>query len=243
MLKQLIRKTLRAAGYQLQKLHDPEPVRLHIDVFSLCMMDLLNRSQSPFVLQIGANDGVRADPVRRFILDHALHALLVEPHPVMFEILKSNYVGFPNARFANVVISDSDGILPLYGPDQDLLASHQWLSGLCSLSKEQVLKELTREQIEQPATRISETKVPAMTAAGLLQRYSLQRVDVLQIDTEGFDWHVLSQFDLIALGVKLINLEFFHLKPDERAACLRRLTSQGYETAFVLGDLVAYRQP
>jgi hypothetical protein len=64
---------------------------------------------------------------------------------------------------------------------------------------------------------------------------------VLQIDTEGSDWRILSQFDLAELGVKLINVEFFHLTEAEQGACIVRLRDFGYWTAPYLGDLIAYQ--
>ena len=75
----------------------------------------------------------------------------------------------------------------------------------------------------------------------LLRDEDISKIDILQIDTEGHDWRILSQFDLGGLGVKLINMEFFHLSEGEKRACILRLTNLGYYTGFYLGDLVAYR--
>jgi FkbM family methyltransferase len=242
MLKRAIQSAARSFGYEIRRNRPHDPERHHIDVFSLCMRDLLFRKSKPFILQIGANDGVRADPIRPFITEYQLPALLVEPHPKLYEILKANYDGYEDVRLVNCAISVEDGKLALFSPDEALLIERYKLSGLCSLSRDQILKELVREKIPAAGSRISQITVPAFSVSSFLRNYAISDIDVLQIDTEGHDLKILSQFDLAALGVGLINIEFFHLAESEKRCCILELTEQGYHTAFVHGDLVAYKR-
>lgn len=67
-------------------------------------------SSAPFsFVQIGANDGVRWDPLHDLILKHHLVGLLVEPLPDMFEQLKKNYVSESQLSFENVAIATENG--------------------------------------------------------------------------------------------------------------------------------------
>jgi len=58
-------------------------------------------------LQIGANDGLRNDPIREHILRNQWDGVLVEPIPGIFEILVNNYNKLPELEFVNAAISSS----------------------------------------------------------------------------------------------------------------------------------------
>ena len=129
----------------------------------------------------------------------------------------------------------------LFVPDDALLKANSKLAGLCSLSRNQVIKELSREGISYPSSRVMEMNVESLTVPSLIRKFGLETIDILQIDTEGFDWKILAKFNLAAHNVRLINMEFFHLHLDEQVDSLSRLTNEGFAMAKVLGDLVAYR--
>lgn len=238
-----MQSALRLTGYQLNKLREPLPKGDALDVFALCMKELLRKKAKPFILQIGANDGVTDDPVRRFITVENLPALLLEPNPTCFALLQENYASFSNVRMLNIAISETAGSLSLFVPKDDLIERAPRLSGLCTLDRAQLIKELNREALPNPENLVSEIKIRAKTAADLLQEEKISAIDVLQIDTEGHDWKILSQFDLSNLGISLIHMEWFHLKPEEQRDCMNHLTSLGYSTIKVLGDIVAYKAP
>ena len=65
-----------------------------------------NRKQVNFI-QIGASDGLRWDPFRRFIIRDKWNGVFVEPLPNVFSILKDNYSYLTNQKFefVNAVIS------------------------------------------------------------------------------------------------------------------------------------------
>ena len=243
MIKRVLQSALRNAGFELRRIRAPLPAHVPLNVFDFCAQDLMRSVDRPFALQIGANDGIRADPLRNFVTQHRWNALLIEPLPTVYKQLQRNYEQFPWVQTRNIAVSDRDGMLSLYVPSDELVAQRPDLTGLCSLERKHVAAELIREGLSNPMDLITEIAVPAKTVPGLLQDEGISRIDVLQIDTEGHDWRILSQFDLSGLDVKLINMEFFHLTYDERHACVSKLTELGYTIAFYLGDLVAYREP
>jgi hypothetical protein len=61
-----------------------------------------------------------------------------------------------------------------------------------------------------------------------MRKYRLETVDVLQIDTEGYDFKILSQFLDAGIEPAVINFESFHLSKDERNGSRRMLTERGY---------------
>ena len=51
------------------------------------------------MIQVGANDGIMCDPLRRYLAPtrgQELHAVLIEPIPFYFQRLQDLYAGYPN---------------------------------------------------------------------------------------------------------------------------------------------------
>src|SRR5262245_9973616 len=75
-----------------------------------------------FALQIGANDGHSDDPIAGIVRAHRLSALMVEPMPLQFELLRAFYRDQPQVACENCAIAHQDGVVTLYWvrPDQSL---------------------------------------------------------------------------------------------------------------------------
>ena len=241
-VSRLANQILRPAGIELRKVRQELPHYPMIDVFKLCAEDLRTRVPKPFVLQIGANDGVINDPVHDLIVNYDLPALLIEPHPVAFQKLSEVYSGKKHVVTLNVAIgmADDDGA-PFYVPDEELVASVPRTHRLCSFSRAQLLTALKGVGVANAEDRILTINVPTKSVSSLLREHDLGQIDILQIDVEGYDWKVLSQFNTRESGISLINLEFFALQDLEQRDCVARLSSEGYQLSHFHGDLVAYR--
>jgi hypothetical protein len=58
----------------------------------------------------------------------------------------------------------------------------------------------------------------------------VDRVDLLAIDTEGYDAEIIRHIDFGAYRPRLLEYEHYHLPPDEREGCRNLLENLGYET-------------
>src|SRR4029453_1473130 len=74
---------------------------------------------------------------------------------------------------------------------------------------------------------IAET-VPCITFDTLLRRHRVTRVDLLQIDAEGYDFEILKLVDLQNLRPAMIRYEHRHLMPRDKHACRIYLEQHGY---------------
>jgi len=74
-----------------------------------------------------------------------------------------------------------------------------------------------------PATTMTSTVAEAMTFTDLLDRYDAQRVDLLQIDVEGFDVEILMKYEHDSLDAL------------QQADAIGLLHGHGYDT-FVEGE-------
>ena len=58
----------------------------------------------------------------------------------------------------------------------------------------------------------------------------MERIDLLLVDTEGYDAEIIRRIDFSAWRPRLLVYEHYHLPPQERAECRGRLEDEGYET-------------
>jgi FkbM family methyltransferase len=185
-----------------------------------------------FFVEIGANDGDQHDHLRPFILSRAWAGIMVEPVPYVFERLEANYASQSRVVTANVAIAERDGTLPFYhlvdATPQERAELPSWYDGIGSFSRDAVLSHA--DQIPDIERRIVRQDVPALTFASLCNRHGVEKVDLVVIDTEGYDDRVLKSIDLAAHRPRLIVYEHFHLMSEDRAACRAYVEGAGYET-------------
>jgi FkbM family methyltransferase len=185
-----------------------------------------------FFVEIGANDGSQHDHLRPFIVSRPWRGIMVEPVPYVFARLQRNYAGLDRVTLANVAIADRDGDLPFFHlrEEADPVAGGlpDWYDGTGSFSRDGLLRHAA--EIPDVEERIVQTAVPALTLASLCRKHDVDRVDLLLLDTEGFDWEILRQVDLAEIHPRLVVYEHFHLSAEDRAACRAAMEAAGYET-------------
>ena len=68
-----------------------------------------------------------------------------------------------------------------------------------------------------------------MTFETLCRRNGIDRLDLLLIDVEGYDWDLIRAIDFERGLPRLVAYEHYHLAPHERAACRAYMERLGYE--------------
>lgn len=194
--------------------------------------------KNAFIVQIGSNDGKTGDPLNELLqINPKWKALFVEPVPFLFQRLKSNYPDANRFQFENVAINQGEK-LEFYWVDASAKESINdlpfWYDQLGSFDQEHITKQLG-ESI-QPFIRSEELE--GITLPTLIQRNQLDKIDVLHIDTEGYDWKILSQLDLNSYSPKFILYEMNHLSATEMEASVQFLKGQ-YELFHIGIDILA----
>jgi FkbM family methyltransferase len=181
-------------------------------------------------VQIGSNDGEQLDPLRRHILRRSWRGVMVEPVPIVFERLVANYGRRDRIALENVAIADRAGELPFHhlAPVEDFEAEGlpRWYDALGSFRRDVVLSHADR--IPDIHERLVTTAVPCTTFDALCTKHGIGRLDLLHIDTEGYDFEILKSIDWSRWRPLLLIYEHLHLSLDERAACQSFLADQGY---------------
>lgn len=211
MLKQVIRKAVRATGYDLVRDTRHETVHHPFYLLGFLISELMQRARTEVTfVQAGANDGMDGDPLRASILRYHLRGLLIEPLPSAFARLQQNYASEPQVQLANCAVGSAAGRATLYGDDRCASLTGTGLA----------------------------TEVEVRTLPDLLAAYGLPAPSILVVDVEGLDAAiVLSALDA-GLRPPIIMYESVHLPRATQDECLRRLEAAGY--AFVDADVDTY---
>jgi FkbM family methyltransferase len=208
---------------------------------------LHSRRQGVFFAQIGAMDGVTRDPLCDFVRDFQWKGILVEPLPDLFRQLHRNYEGTPGLLFENCAIAGHCGTLDLYRVPCELTQSGEvphWASGISSAFRDRNALgglKLTAAEYALIKDRVVRVPVPCMTLPALLAKHAAERVDVLQISTEGSDLIVLSQLDFNRYRPSIIHVEYYNLPRAEQKDLFYLLVRQGYTLSADHKDVLATR--
>lgn len=195
------------------------------------------RGEDITLLQIGAMDGSTFDPVHEYITRYGWNGLLVEPISEQFARLQATYASQPQLQLVQAAIADFDGTATMHRvPASAVEQQHvpKWGLGAASFYTDRNALGFSAAQ-----PHLSTEEVCASTLATLLSQHPLQRIDVLQIDTEGHDYHILRQFDFARYKPYVINMELVNLPKDEQSRAKLLLDAAGYLHSKAGYDLLA----
>jgi FkbM family methyltransferase len=201
-------------------------------------MSLKAAIPSPFVLQVGAMDGVRFDLLYPHLIKGGWCGLLVEPVPDMFALLKNTYATQPQLRFADCAIADYDGTLTLKRADPAAVVSGILPAEALGMSTACGNSNLAGDPVfvERFAANSFEISVPCRRLQGLLDENTVTAIDLVMIDVEGADLLVAKQIDLNRYHPSIVCFEYAHLKMEDMRECCAHFLAHGYALALCAED-------
>lgn len=193
-------------------------------------------------VQIGANDGRRADPLQPFIDRHAWTGLMIEPLAENFAALQRHRGANPRLRLRHAAVDVTAGKRLIYDLSPAVTARlPDWAGGLGSFSRTR-LEQVTRE-LQLPDTAIVAEEVDTITWDEVWREAGAATCDLLVLDTEGYDITLLRASGLTMHRPRLILFEHACHTLPERLEFYRELLELGYELATCKGDTVAALPP
>ncbi|MEM6697367.1 MAG: FkbM family methyltransferase [Bacteroidota bacterium] len=218
-------------------------------------LDVYSKSKkSKFtVVQIGANDGMTHDPIHKFIKRDRWRGVLLEPQKYVYDtFLKHVYQKHKEIHPIHAAIGAEDGETKLYKIG---FSNMRWATGLASFDRAQIQKAFDsglvadrceKYQIEIPeeeSKRIVAESIPVISANTLLKKYNIKQIDLLQIDTEGFDYQVIHFFDIAKNQPKAIIFENVHISKSDKADCYQLLKANEYVMKEYGSNTLAMQAP
>lgn len=225
-IKRAVQTFLRGQHLELRKA--PFGNWAPLPIFDLAVERVMHlRGDSLRFIQVGANDGVFGDPLRKYVTTRGWRGILCEPQDDVFAALQRNYA-FAADRliFEKVAVSRSSEPLTLYrAPDIGLSAGSEMPHALTVTSSSARVVARQTGVAEHDLVKIV---TPAITLDALVERHGFAGFDLLQIDVEGFDFEVLSSLSLDRHRPAVIQFEHGHLKPYVLTEASRFLSKHGY---------------
>ena len=141
------------------------------------------------LIQIGANDGQRFDELNKFIKEHKIKSILVEPIIEYFEDLKKNYQNFENVHFENSAITVDNEEKEIFLVNKKNLENYdEHVRGISSFNKDHLIKHGVK------SNHVIKKKINCISISNLLKKYNISNLDLLFIDAEGYDGDILIDF-------------------------------------------------
>lgn len=245
-LKSFIRRLVRKFGYDAvdtrrfdRAMGAEASWPSHGKFLSYLMESVVADSQTPCLLQIGANDAVKDNFTSEWLERSGMRIALVEPNPSCVEKLRRKFEDKPNVV-----------ILP-YALDSEKRQAGFYLFDAAEEKGIQldVFSSFDRDLLEEKKrcfglnSGIVAIDVPCDSMEGLSRLAGVEEWDIVVSDVEGFDHEVVRQVCALALPPSLFVFEHSWLIPEVRKACYRKLENRGYAILAGAYDTIAFRPP
>ena len=179
-------------------------------------------------LQIGAFDGEGDDDLRALIVEYGLRGVLVEPQPAAFARLCETYCDQPQVTLLEAAIAERPGTRDFY-----------CRRGEASMAASFDRRHLTKHGIAD--AEIVALPVACHTIDTALAVAGLERVDLIQIDAEGYDYQIIRTINFARVRPAIVRFEYRHMTGREADACLALLAGHGYRFLVEPRDITACR--
>lgn len=172
------------------------------------------KNEDIFFLEIGAFDGKSFDGLYKYTHNNNWTGIFVEPINEYFQQLQLNFQNIEKKVFENSAITDENKQYEI----KRLKLDKKWAKGSSSL---------VDNDNNNKHSYFTET-INGITFDTLVDKYKIERIDVLQIDTEGYDYRILKQI-IPKFLPKYIKVEQRHLSYMDKKKIKNLLTECNYE--------------
>lgn len=201
------------------------------------------------VIQIGSYIGdTKNDPLFETI-DSFTRLFLIEPVPSYFEQLKKNYAKtypdyYSNMVFINKAVTTRDNDwVEMHVPSlsNDLSKFPYWVPQLASIRSDHIKKHIRLNPTNGLDRLVMEKiQVPTITLKTILTNYQIKSIHTLQVDTEGYDYNILMDYDFSIQPYQIL-FEYTHMNEDQYQKLENKLDSLGYTFDSIDHENICFR--
>jgi FkbM family methyltransferase len=237
-MKRLIRAILGIAGYRIEgirytprQFYDPAVARTLTFDDVVCRHMFEVGPELSFV-QVGAYDGVSSDPLCKYIERCGWSGVMLEPQPRPASQLRALYRDNPKVVILEAALDSERRTRNLYTIESDSVP--KWAGGMASFDRDQILKQGCL--IEGLEGMVREIRVDCLIFDDVLDNLPQNRLDLLQIDAEGADGHILSLFPFHRFKPAIIHWEIKNMTVSQQEEALERVIALGYRVSRSGGE-------
>jgi FkbM family methyltransferase len=245
-LKKIVKYFLNENGYyNVQDYSDKYRASFKNYLYVILLLYIKDKSSFNFI-QVGANDGITGDPLFFFTKKNKkkIRAIFFEPQIRPFKKLVTNYSDCKNFYFINKAVGP-EGKFPFYSlnkrfqKDFSRLAKSYYIEGLSSFYINNLNDRFKKYKNFDPKRHIS-TEI--LQTSNILKEIKinlknkshsfLKQIDLLQIDTEGYDDSIIYSCNLDILKPVLIHFEHKNLLSEKIIKLKKYLQKKNYDIYF-----------
>jgi FkbM family methyltransferase len=237
-VRNALKALARSCGYTIRRVDNTQ----FFDFDALLYYQLQRRGVLCFI-QIGACDGVSFDPIYRFVTrNHArVRGVVVEPLPDLFQQLQRNYRRYTEVVAINCAVHNTETEMVLHRVDPARLKDVPgWARGIASFDPHH------HHRSGIPTDCMIAERVRCQPLSEILKSQQMSRVDLLQIDTEGYDAEIVLGIDFREIAPQIIRFEHGlqsgTMTGPTFQSVVERLHDNGYELMIEASDAIAYRR-
>lgn len=181
------------------------------------------KDEKIFFACIGAMDGKSHDGLFPYASSYEnWSGILVEPVKEYFDQLKDNYKNRDNLIFENVAITEEEGDREIFKIPSEIVGDEvpQWADGISTFYPDGGAFQGLADKA------ITET-VQCTTFNSLALKHNITKIDILQIDAEGYDFEIFKQ--VWPYRPSLICIEVVRMSTEDQKTLREMLLSDGYK--------------
>jgi len=190
-------------------------------------------------LEIGAMDGKNHDALYKYVIENEWSGILVEPVKDVFDKLKENYKDKKNLKFENSAITHENGTAEIHRIPLNKVGIEcpYWADGISTLLPSD---HIISEYNELKSNSVTE-EINTITVQTLIDKYSISNIDILQIDTEGYDKFIFDELWKFGIRPSIIHIEIVYMKMIDVKNITNLLKDNNYIVYIEGDDLTAIK--
>jgi FkbM family methyltransferase len=196
-IKARIQSEIRKKGFRINNI-------FYFNYLESLLYQYILKYKSINFIQIGANDGKRFDPIHEFITYNKdnISGYVIEPIYDYFMELCDTYKDYPNIKPLNFAIHNdlSEAIIYKVAKEFEGIVP-EFALGIASFDQNH------HKKTNIPSKFLLEEKVKCMSISDLMECYSVVDVNLLVLDTEGYDYNILINIDFNIIAPSIIHFE------------------------------------
>jgi len=184
-----------------------------------------------FFAQVGANDGKSGDPFFHLVNLLKWNGIMFEPVP---------YKNNKNIYLENKALTIEGGELKFYYLKKSNNPNlPQWYDQIGSFNLEVLKKH--KSSIPDFENLLTHSEVKTTNFDEIIKKYKLKNIDLIFIDTEGYDYEIIKMIPFEKISPSIILFEHKHLSKKDFNESLKILTNLGYKHFLTRDDFLFYK--